>query len=193
MYVLNVCNAWLTCFELSVMLTESWMGRMSFSSRLPQYLTTAMLTGAVHVTTLCIFNSRWHYVHLKYPWTPLDGVLVSRGGRFDHDCNEMAEIGFSNNFSRILFCADTLDGVGTYVSFTYKYVAKKIGREHFFTCFIEGVVSVWYSSRFLLSICLDAFRVMQKKRRFSQSGEALSLYEMHITKFYFENFKLHFR
>ena len=171
------------------MLTESWMGRMSFSSRLPQYLTTAMLTGAVHVTTLCIFNSP--YVHLKYPWTPLGGVLVSRGGRLDHDCNEMAKIGFSNNFSRIIlrwyswWC--------TYVSFTYKYVAKKIGREHFFTCFIEGVVSVWYSSRFLLSICLDAFRVMQKKRRFHQSGEALSLYEMHITKFYFENFKLHYR
>ena len=45
-------------------------------------------------------------------------------------------------------------------------------------------------SGFLLSICLDAFRVMQKKRRFRQSGEALSLYEMHITKFCFENFKL---
>ena len=96
------------------MLTESWMGRMSFSSRLPQYLTTAMLTGAVHVTTLCIFNSRWHYVHLKYPWTPLGGVLVSRGGRLDHDCNEMAKIGSSNNFSRIFFCADTLNSVLTY-------------------------------------------------------------------------------
>ena len=30
--------------------SDELTGRISFSSRLPQYLTTAMLTGAVHVT-----------------------------------------------------------------------------------------------------------------------------------------------
>merc|ERR1719382_2126288 len=39
------------CAELSVTLTLSLIGKISLSSRFPQYLITAMLTGAVHVTT----------------------------------------------------------------------------------------------------------------------------------------------
>ena len=39
------------CAELRVTLTLSLIGKMSVSSRFPQYLITAMFTGAVHVTT----------------------------------------------------------------------------------------------------------------------------------------------
>ena len=39
------------CAELKVTLTLSLIGKISLSSRFPQYLITAMLTGAVQVTT----------------------------------------------------------------------------------------------------------------------------------------------
>ena len=39
------------CAELRVTLTLSLIGKISVSSRFPQYLITAMFTGAVHVTT----------------------------------------------------------------------------------------------------------------------------------------------
>ena len=39
------------CAELRVTLTLSLIGKMRVSSRFPQYLITAMFTGAVHVTT----------------------------------------------------------------------------------------------------------------------------------------------
>ena len=49
------------CAELRVTLTLSLIGKMSVSSRLPQYLITAMFTGAVHVTTQgsAILSWRW--------------------------------------------------------------------------------------------------------------------------------------